>query len=956
MNERSQFRITTAVSLVVIAFSATVATVGFFAFANLGRLGIALPVKTVDQFRNIANLMPLVSELSSVMEPSLVEKGGLNRRQIAFAVSKIRIGGELVRSDFEGNPPDDLATILEELRLIDRDLSSDFESAAPLSPTETILVRNRVDYVFSELRDYILRINNGTLAALEAQRKAMEAQRRTLFLSSLMSCVAVVLTLILLASRERIFSKLEKSRALAEANSTAKSEFLSNMSHEIRTPMNAIIGLSYLALKTNLTPSQRDYLKRIQVSSQHLLGVINDILDFSKIEARKLTVERVPFELEKVMDNVAALTAEKAGAKGLELIFETDKDVPRDLEGDPLRLGQILINYANNAVKFTEAGEIGIRIRVAEKTATDVLLHFQVTDTGVGIADDQKPLLFRSFQQADGSITRRYGGSGLGLAISKNLAEMMGGSVGFESVLGKGSTFWFTARLGIGRGEQSRFVPRSDLRGRRALVVDDNDHARAVILDMLVGMTFVSSAVASGAAAIEEVRRAAGENAPYDLVFLDWQMPNLDGIETARRIAALGLARAPHLVIITAYGREEVIRAAEAAGVEDVLIKPISASLLFDTAVHLLGGNRAERQEQAPQSAPEGGDGFKGARVLLAEDNEVNEEVAREILEQAGCLVSVAQDGAAAVDAVSSGDFDLVLMDIQMPVMDGLAATRAIRKTARGGSLPIIAMTANAMAEDRERCMEAGMTDYVTKPIDPEALFATLRRYLGTAVPPAAVAIDASQLPPIRGIDTKAGLRRVLGNVGLYRDLLRRFIAGQREAAAKIDEALSTDRGLAERLAHTLKGVSGNIGALEIQSVAAELEAAISGNAAPAALVEILGRLEPLLAETVEAVAAAIGRSAPAAAPPAAHPGEPAAFRAVPPASEESLARLRHFAEESDGETVDYFESLRKELTVSYGDGAVQKLEAAIRSYDFAAAIALLDELAAGRGETDRRS
>ena len=945
MNENQQFKILSWISSIIIVLSLCVSSFGLFMYSNLGRLGTELPVESVDEFRNISNLLPLISELTSDLDAIQADNRSLNWANLGFTVSKIKVAQSLVESDFKGKPPNDLKTILDEISLLDTDLSQGLASPSSMSPMDAVLFKNRIDYIYSEFRDYILRINNDTLLALEKQKRDIANIKIMIFWSATVALCAAALTFILLQNQKRTLSQLGKSRELAIANSNSKSEFLSNMSHEIRTPMNAIIGLSYLALKTNLTPSQRDYLKRIQISSQHLLGIINDILDFSKIEAGKLSIENIPFELEKVLDNVANLTAEKTSAKGLELVFETDKDVPNHLIGDPLRLGQILINYANNAVKFTEKGEVDISIRVRGQSENEVLLYFEVKDTGVGITEEQKAMLFRSFQQADSSVTRRYGGTGLGLAISKKLAEMMRGDVGVESVFSKGSTFWFTAWLGKSEEKQRSYLPLPDLRGKRVLVVDDNEHARAVILDMLRSMTFEATAVDSGLAALEAIKRATDERAAYDIVFLDWQMPGMDGIETAHRINALGLSPAPQLVIITAYGREDVIREAAAEGIDDVLIKPISASLLFDTAMHLLGANRREQRETA-ETAGKGAENhasIRGAKVLLVEDNELNQEVASEILVQAGCAVSLAADGGEAVKKVQETDYDLVLMDVQMPVMDGLAATREIRKLSRLAALPIIAMTANAMKEDRDRCLAAGMNAYITKPIDPDALFATMHMYYSStdmdcfsSPPPVAAPFGAGEISRIPGIDTEGGLRRVVGNKSLYMDLLKRYAEGQRDAGAKIQEALGGgDFPLAERLAHTLKGVSGNIGAAEVQAVAGELEAAIATKRPEPVIDEILGRLSPIVAAAIDRIDSALAEAAQQR--PETSNGKGGSHSLA-----EILDTLKRYAEESDSEAGDYLESMREELAAAYPKAQFDRLETSIRAYDFSAALEVL--------------
>jgi PAS domain S-box-containing protein len=547
---------------------------------------------------------------------------------------------------------------------------------------------------------------------------------------------------------------LARAKELAEDSARTKSDFLANMSHEIRTPMNAIIGMAHLALKTDMTPRQRDYVKKIQGSGQHLLGIINDILDFSKIEAGKLSVEHVDFELDKLLDNVANLVSEKTAAKGLELVFDIAPDVPRNLIGDSLRMGQVLINYANNSVKFTEKGEIDIIMRVKERSEKELLLYCAVKDTGIGLTPEQQGKLFQSFSQADASTTRKYGGTGLGLSISKKLAELMGGEVGVDSVHGEGSTFWFTARLGIGTEKARSLLPNPDLRGRHVLVVDDNENARLVINDLLAAMTFKVAEVGSGQAAIEAVRTAASTPDAYEIVFLDWQMPGMDGIETARQIKALGLRNEPHLVMVTAHGREELHKEAEAVGIEDVLIKPVNASLLFDTAMRVLGAEQTASRSagDAPSLLLEAMAAIKGARILLVEDNDLNQMVAGEILTDAGFVVEIADNGQIAVDRVTKNPgapWDIILMDMQMPVMDGVTATIEIRKHPEFNDLPIVAMTANAMQQDKDRCLAAGMVDFITKPIMPDELWAALQRWImpkhmiarevihGGAVPPA---------------------------------------------------------------------------------------------------------------------------------------------------------------------------------------------------------------------------
>ncbi|NPC56618.1 ATP-binding protein [Caenimonas soli] len=404
-------------------------------------------------------------------------------------------------------------------------------------------------------------------------------------------CVGSVVTFRDITEQRRHEQEIRRARDMAEEATRMKSELLANMSHEIRSPMNAIIGLSDLVLKTGLAPRQRDYIQKVRASGQYLLGIVDDILDFSKVEAGKLDLANEDFQLEQLLGHTASLVSEKCHAKGLELVFDVAPDVPGRLVGDSLRLGQILLNYANNAVKFTRKGEVLVSVRASERTERDVLLHFRVRDTGIGLTGEQQGRLFQSFTEGDASANRKFGGTGLGLAICKRLAALMGGEVGVESGYGSGSTFWFSARLGIGQAAGRELLPSPDLRGRRALVVDDNEHARASIAAMLQAMTFTTAESADGAAAVDAVRRAAGEGRPYDIVYMDWRMPGMDGIEAARQIRALGLKLPPLLLMVPAYGEETLEKAAQ-DGITSVLTKPVSPSLLFDATMSAMGAAR----------------------------------------------------------------------------------------------------------------------------------------------------------------------------------------------------------------------------------------------------------------------------------------------------------------------------------------------------------------------------
>ena len=775
-----------------------------------------------------------------------------------------------------------------------------------------------------------------------------------------------------------------RAKAVSDAANAAKSEFLANMSHEIRTPMNAVIGMAYLAFKTPLSPRQQSYISKIYVAANTLLGIINDILDFSKIESGQLHIEHVPFRLEDLLDNLAAIISQKAEEKELEVLFRVDKSIPATLIGDPLRLSQILTNLANNAVKFTEKGEIVISCSLVENMGDHVKLRFVVRDTGIGITPEQRSRLFSAFTQADGSTTRKFGGTGLGLTITKRLLELMGGEIQVESTYGRGSTFSFVITLGHQPGPEMYAQFEGIGQAAKVLVVDDNQSASDVLLSLLGDLMLPGTAVSSAAEAFDLLVKAEEEGRPFSLVFMDWRMPVMDGVEATYVLRnKLGLKNPPPVVIVTAFGRDETLTQAVKAGAAGVLYKPINKSYLYDSIMTLLHskGRDALLPERNRPAYDTQKEVFRmpGVRILLVEDNPVNQQIAMELLQDAGAVVTTAVTGVEAVAALENSaeniPFDLVLMDLQMPEMDGYEATRRIRSNPRFNSIPIVAMTAHAMIEERLKCLQCGMNDHISKPIEVSKFFSTLRSWVqskdleregeGDSSPAhtddasmvvfgapqptlvtiqqdlpavASLAGKPADLPELPGLNVAAALSRLNDNVELYTRILKQFLRTQSSAEETYGKARGAgDAETRKRIVRTLRGLGGSLGATILATSAAGLEAALQeGNAEEqregekdtfAALADVLAVLraafpdEPL---TVE-------REKPEAAP-------------LSPEAAGALKKLAAYLEDDDAAAHAFTEQHAAELQEALTPDIFLQVEQAVSGFELDEALRIIKE------------
>ena len=803
--------------------------------------------KSEEHYRQVVN---------NVTEGILVLQDG----QIVFANPRVLQITGYTREEVIGLPmltdvhPDDRAMVAEQLRR--RERGEDVPKYYPIR----IINRKYGGILWIEVSSVIIEWE-GRPATLSFMTDITERKRLEDSLKHSMAESARLQTL----QFQSELNQAESARRHAEEATRAKSMFLANMSHEIRTPMNAIIGMAHLALGSQLNAKQHDYVEKIHGAGISLLGIINDILDFSKIEAGKLAIETVDFSLDNVLSHVSTITSAKAHEKGLEYLFDIPFDIPRGLIGDPLRLGQILINLINNAVKFTERGEIHVVCRLLEMAADKVHLEFEVRDTGIGMNPEQANKLFQAFSQADGSTTRKYGGTGLGLSISKGIVEMMNGAIWLESEPQVGTAIHFNAWFGVSTEQPRHQAMPPQIKGLRILVVDDNPAARTILAETLACLPVEVDQVADAPAALLAIRHCdAGQ--PYGVVFTDMEMLGLDGIGLIAEIKKdTSLTAPPLLVLVSADACDEVRSRAEATLADGFLAKPVNSTTLVDTLLGLFAPATEVARPKQNEAMPH----FHQLSVLLAEDNEINQQIARELMIAAGISVDVAGNGRLAVEkllAAGPRHYGLVFMDVQMPEMDGNEATEQIRADPRFADLPIIAMTAHAMTEERDRCIASGMNDHLAKPINPSQLYRTISRWCPEHVSaplPAPLsgetAATGDQELLIDGFDVQDALGRTLGDEAFYIQLLIRFQEDQSDAAERIQQALQDgDRKLAERLAHTLKGVAAGLGARTLELAAGELERRLKSGDAAEHVDDAMRHARQLLAALIGALEAAL--------------------------------------------------------------------------------------------------
>ncbi|WED24766.1 response regulator [Vibrio sp. JC009] len=816
---------------VAVIFSA------FIVLQKLNTVEEELPVNSVVQYRHLTTLENHISGLGSKIKPLLFDDRTFSRAQVRFEVNKVKAVIQATYIQFNDEIPESLPPIFSEIDNIVEDLQVLIDKPESIDRSSLILLENRVIYVQEELRNFIYRTGNSVFITLKDQHEQMHMLGQELIATIVLLLFSSLIIVGFVYLKRELLDKLEQAKTAAVDANRAKSRFLANMSHEIRTPLSSIIGMQSLIEKTDLNSRQLDYVHKSQNAAQTLLATINDILDFAKIESDKLEVEYISFEIENIMNNLANLFAIRAAEKNLEMAFNVSPAIPPCIKGDPTRIEQILLNLIGNAIKFTDKGEIYVDVQLNDADESNVLVEFSVTDTGIGLSVEQCGRIFTVFSQADSSITRKYGGSGLGLTICKRLADRMNGDLTVNSKVGKGSTFKLS--LPFVQGDQldkMSVTAETVLKGKSALVIDDNLTSRVVLHSYLSTFGIDTITFSNGADALEYL---LGEERKIDVILIDWKMPGMDGIATARAIQEYYQPEnLPQLMLISAYGKTALMDEARAIGVESVLLKPITQSALLDSLLEVFDHDYYEQLKTSKdQSAlPLVLADDQQVRVLLVEDYEVNREIARELITDMGFIVETACDGLEALSYFENGnrnDFKLVLMDLQMPKMDGIQATLELRNKFTCDALPIVAMTADALTSSRDAAFDAGMNDFITKPIDVKQLFSVMVKQTGAVVKTTTAegvkkaAVVPEQFQFLAGvIDVADALARFNHNEQIYRQAVINFSRSKNILQLSIENTPEENM----QACHTLKGAAAMIGAMPLCKSARHLEEQLKEN------------------------------------------------------------------------------------------------------------------------------
>ena len=808
---------------------------GIYSWSTLKEMETKLPITSLEQHNNIKTMIDGLVRLSNSLvllkdkiDDESIRETTLINLDICFNLHK----------NFEKTIPElnheKYVVVLNEINYVMNSMDGYLNNEESLSEVEVKTLYTRLDEIIIELNSVYLDTNQQVVNVLMIQSKQIEFLKFTLTIVFMIIALSAGIIGLLAFLQKTVIKELNQkeeelteARKLADKANEAKSSFLANMSHEIRTPMNAIIGINELLKRTTLNRKQLDYTSKMETSAKNLLSLINDILDFSKIEAGKLDLEIIDFNLEEVLDNVSNIIGSKAFEKGLEFVIDKDFQIPLNLKGDPLRLQQVLINLVNNAIKFTEEGEVVIKVKCEELDNTNIKLTFEINDTGIGMTPEQNSKLFKSFSQADISTTRKYGGTGLGLAISKNIIELFGGTIDVISEYGKGSSFYFTVNFELGIiNEKNNIIPEI-LKDMKVLVVDDNMSAIKVMENYLCCFGMKPILAKSGIESVDLV------DSDIKLIFMDWKLSDLSGLEAWKQIKIKLNNNLPKIIMVAANEKEDILYETKKEGIDSVITKPISQSVLFNNIVQVFSSKiQAESQHKNHYFKANLSD-IRGANILVVEDNEINQQIVKEVLELEGFFVNIADNGRIAINKITQNKYDIVLMDLQMPVLDGYSATEEIRTNKNYDTLPIIALSADAMFGTKDKVMKSGMNDYITKPIIQKELFDTLLKWIKPAKREIFEPVENTEddekekelYEKLHSFNVKDSLMRLSGNIKLLIIILNKFEKSNKNFNTHIKNLIENNElEVAARELHTLKGVAANLGEEKIKQLAIQLE------------------------------------------------------------------------------------------------------------------------------------